>query len=68
MKAEDWIKVEDRLPDDGQICLIVTKPNVLCFKAKWSERHRVFLVDNTELGYYKSALTHWMPIVLPKEG
>ena len=66
MKAEDWVKVEDRLPEDGQICLIVTKPNV-CFKAKWSEHLRVFLVDNTELGYYKSALTHWMPIVLPKE-
>lgn len=67
MKAEDWVKVEDRLPEDGQICLIVTKRNVLCFKAKWSEHLRVFLVDNTELGYYKSALTHWMPIVLPKE-
>ena len=63
----NWIKVEDRLPDDGQVCLIVTKPNVFCFKAKWSERLRVFLVDNTELGYYKSALTHWLPIVLPKE-
>ena len=67
MKAEDWIKVEDRLPEDGQICLIVTKPNVLCFKARWDERHRVFHVDNTQLGYYKSALSYWMPIVLPKE-
>ena len=67
MKEADCIKVEDRLPEDGQICLIVTKPNVLCFKAKWSEILRVFLVDNTDLGYYKSALSHWMPIVLPKE-
>lgn len=67
MKAEGWIKVEDRLPEDGQICLIVTKPSVLCFKARWDERHRVFYVDNTQLGYYKSALSYWMPIVLPKE-
>lgn len=66
MKAEDWIKVEDRLPEDGQMCLIFTKLS-LCFKAKWSEKLRVFLVDSTDLGYYKGALTHWVPIVLPKE-
>ena len=66
MLKEDWIKVEDRLPMDGQICLIATKMKC-CFKAKWSERLRVFLVDHTEIGYYKGALTHWMPIVLPKE-
>lgn len=66
MKKEDWIKVEDRLPMDGQMCLIATKMKC-CFKAKWSERLRVFLVDHTEIGYYKGALTHWMPIELPKE-
>lgn len=60
----NWIKVEDRLPEDGQVCLIITKAN-MCFKAKWSEILHVFLVDNTELGYYMSALTYWMPIVLP---
>lgn len=66
MKSSDWIKVEDRLPEDGQVCLIITKQK-MCFKAKWSEILHVFLVDNTELGYYKGALTHWMPIELPKE-
>ena len=25
MKAEDWIKVEDRLPEEGQLCLVRDK-------------------------------------------
>jgi hypothetical protein len=67
MKAEDWIKVEDRLPDeDGQLCVILTKTNTY-YLARWDERKRVFSCLEKEIGYYKGGLSHWMPITLPKE-
>ena len=28
MKAEDWIKVEDKLPEEGDYVLIYYKPNI----------------------------------------
>ena len=65
MKVEDWIKVEDRLPEDGQICLIVTRRSE-CYAARWEQRTRIFMVDETNfIGFFTTALTHWMPIVLP---
>ena len=68
MKAEDWIKVEDRLPEDGQMCLIITRGTQECYVARWEQRIRIFMVSETNfIGFYKPALTHWMPIVLPKE-
>lgn len=67
MKSTDWIKVEDRLPMDGQLCLIVTRTQE-CYVARWEQRIRIFMVDETNfIGFYKPALTHWMSIELPKE-
>lgn len=67
MKNEDWIKVEDRLPEnDGQQCLILTNTGMM-YLTRWNERVRVFERIDREIGYYKGALSHWMPIVLPEE-
>ena len=67
MKAEDWIKVTDRLPeDDHQLCLVLTKKGIVLL-TRWNNTVRVFEVIGTEIGYYKGALSHWIPIVLPKE-
>lgn len=63
----NWIKVEDRLPqEDGQLCIIVTKTNCL-YLARWNGYKRLFSCLEKEVGYYKAALSYWVPIVLPKE-
>lgn len=62
----NWIKVEDRLPENsGQECLVITKMGMLLL-TRWNDKVRVFECTDRELGYYKDALTYWMPIVLPK--
>lgn len=67
MKQEDWIKVTDRLPEnDGQECLVLTKTGIL-YLTRWNARVKVFERTDTEIGYYKGALSYWMPIALPKE-
>jgi hypothetical protein len=61
MKAEDWIKVEDRLPEFGDDVLMYHSTDYF---------HQVYV------GYYNGKEfrenegsiirpTHWMPIVLP---
>ena len=63
----NWIKVTDRLPEnDGQECLVITKTGFLLL-TRWNEKVRVFEHTEREIGYYKGALTYWMPIILPKE-
>jgi hypothetical protein len=65
----NWIKAEDRLPEeDGQLCAIVTRGVIKCILlARWDSRQRLFSCLEKEIGYYKGGLSHWMPIVLPKE-
>lgn len=75
MKAEDWIKVEDRLPESEDYVLI----HVKYFSEKynyWGWRIEEYLYLR-EYGFdvrmanfssrNKASITHWMPIVLPKE-
>lgn len=64
----NWIKVEDRLPEaDGQLCVIRTRTKSILL-ARWDSHSRLFSCLEKEIGYYKGGLSHWMPIVLPKEG
>jgi hypothetical protein len=61
MKAEDWIKVENKLPEAEDLCLV------------YDERQGVLIADydgawgfsNYEHGML-DYVTHWMPLVLPK--
>lgn len=62
MKAEDWIKVEDILPQDDSVVLV------------YDEMQGVLVADYDK-GYGFSScehgmldnVTHWMPLVLPKK-
>ena len=67
LTKKDWIKVEDRLPEDGQLCVIITNGSRQIHLAQWNQRLRLFEVKDKEIGYYKSALKYWMPIELPDE-
>lgn len=64
MKAEDWIKVTDRLPNIGQQVLVCHEDGTIYLAeltnnyAVWSGDYFLIPTKNT---------THWMPIVLPKE-
>jgi hypothetical protein len=72
MKASDWIKVEDRLPEERQLCLVRDKRGrYMCGVYQEIE----FLHDNSKQwgisnGTFYTLLkgiAHWLPIVPPKE-
>lgn len=75
MKAEDWIKVEDRLPEvdkDVLLAFILHGEATEHFVTiGYLERELVkglpTLTWNTEYEDKDMIITHWMPIVLPKE-
>ena len=67
MKAEDWIKVEDKLPEYNTQCLVMTA---------WGGYHTAdyIAVANSDKGCFLGGLgriyapvAYWMPIVPPKE-
>lgn len=67
-KSDGWISVNDRLPDDGQECIVFLKdliPEVL--DTDWSR----VTVDYFEGGKWplehpnESIVTHWQPMPLP---
>lgn len=68
MKAEDWIKVEDRLPENSDLVLITYRD------VRWDEIDNFYYVacyiaENGQWvgdGLYDDP-THWMPIVPPKD-
>ena len=80
MKAEDWVKVADRLPerysDENRIHNWTL--NVLVYSTEWDDINGE---PNVQLAFYNHIkkvwydladniledITHWMPIVLPKE-
>ena len=64
MKAEDWIKVEDRMPEEDVTVLLLSSVRCVAVgclhKGEW-------LINNVWRAFRLSAYTHWMPIILPKE-
>ena len=67
-----WIKVEDRLPEIGEEVLVVYKSKQcedigyrMGHRAKW----RFAITDKNDfaLNIGEEMITHWMPIVPPKE-
>ena len=77
MKAEDWIKVEDRLPEKADK---MSSRWVLVYYVHQYEYlgrvayNEVASYDYEEKGWFKhddepidGEVTHWMPIELPKE-
>lgn len=80
MKAEEWIKVEDRLPerfsDENRIYNWTL--NVLVYSTKWDD---ISGEPNVQIAFYNylkkvwvdltdnilDDVTHWMPIVVPFE-
>ena len=60
MKESDWIKVEDRLPEETESILV------------YDEQQGVLVADYDSLGFCNyehgmlDCVTHWMPLTLPK--
>ena len=64
MKAEDWIKVEDRLPEENVAVLLLSNKRGVAVGIL-EDGH--WLINNASHVFRLSAFTYWMPIVLPKE-
>ena len=64
MKAEDWIKVEDRLPEENVVVLLLSNKRAVAVGIL-DDGH--WLVNNESHVFRLSTFTYWMPIVLPKE-
>lgn len=64
MKAEDWIKVEDRLPEENVAVLLLSNKRGVAVGIL-DDGH--WLINNASHVFRLSAFTYWMPIVLPKE-
>ena len=71
MKAEDWIKVEDRLPEaiDGytfsEMVLVAWYRGTSASVAEYNHKTQRWLNRDDKIVV---GVTHWMPIELPKEG
>lgn len=71
MKARNWIKVEDRLPEIGENVLCATKGGKYMINSMYIPKD----CKGNVLGpkewrgssSVKDSITHWMPIVPPKE-
>ena len=72
MKASDWIKVEDRLPEVNKYVLCVTKKGKYIVNSMYVPKDCYGNILGTEewkgSSGTKDSITHWMPIVPPKEG
>ena len=66
-----WIKVEDGLPEEGRLCLIKLKGGLItvsAFEIVLDDKGKEFGAFAVDGSYYTiNFITHWMPIVPPKE-
>ena len=62
MKAEDWIRVTDRLPEGECAVVLVYDDRQGILMADYDEGYGFSSCEHGFLEY----VTHWMPIVLPK--
>lgn len=63
----DWIKLQDRKPQDHERCLAIHPKRSNEYKvtiARWYEEYGCFIEDMQDYGFYAE---HWMPIELPSE-
>lgn len=61
----DWIRLQDRKPQDHERCLAVHPNRRDEYKvtiARWYEEYGCFIEDMQDYGFYAE---HWMPIELP---
>ena len=69
MKAEDWIKVTDRLPvpTDGDDFLVKIRALEVNYAYAWYAYDRQCFMDYADGLSLADAVTHWMPIELPED-
>jgi hypothetical protein len=71
MKASDWNRIETGVPEEGQLCLLRLKGGniaVSAFEIVLDDKGKEFGAFAIDGSYYTiDFITHWMPIVPPKE-
>ena len=71
MKAEDWIKVEDKLPEVGEYVLCATKGGKYMINSMYIPKDSYGKILGVKewrgSSSVKDSITHWMTIVSPKE-
>ncbi len=71
MKAEDWIKVEDSLPEYEETVMVACHykddPEIDYIFCHRTDRNEVLTDKNGFATIPDFNITHWMPIVSPKE-
>ena len=61
----DWIRLQDRKPQDHERCLAIHPKRSNEYKvtiARWYEEYGCFIEDMQDYGFYAE---YWMPIELP---
>lgn len=69
MKASDWIKVTDKLPEKDEYVLCATKNGKYLINSVYEDCYGKVLGSKEWRGTtsIKESITHWMPIIPPKK-
>lgn len=67
LQAQEWVSVEDRLPDDKgfqySVIAFIQYPNYQTVKVlTWVSSHKIFAYDSEDMN---QVVTHWKPITPP---